>query len=201
MGGGSTVPRACRRYAFPCLPPGEVPHVPAGPPLPAGEGPGVGLPFNGAAAPPHSQRPQRGQTTVTAGLDLRSATPPPHSHDPNGVARRVKGKSFYVRPLRGREHLGGSTHRRSRPADMQMRPLRGQWGTKHGAVAPFNGGNAALHAPADAVLSLACNPSSLDSAHPSKTLLPSIILPPSHIPLIRKEECSPAMNQLRNIGN
>ena len=30
--------------------------------------------FNGAAAPPHSQRPRRGQTTVTAGLDLRIAT-------------------------------------------------------------------------------------------------------------------------------
>ena len=43
--------------------------------------------------------------------------------------------------------LGGSSHRRSRPAVMQMRPLRGLWGTFHGASAPFNGGEAALNAP------------------------------------------------------
>ena len=78
------------RHAFPCLPPGEVPHVPAGPPLPAGEGPGVGLPFHGAVAPPHSQRPQRGQTTVTAGLDLRIATTSHTCTTPTGSHGREK---------------------------------------------------------------------------------------------------------------
>ena len=93
------------------------------------------------ATTPSLARPRRGQTTVTAGLDLRIATTSSHSHDPNGVARRGKGKSFYVCDLSEvGSILGGSTTRRSRPAVMQMRPLRGQWETKHGAAAP-------LHAP------------------------------------------------------
>ena len=102
------------RHAFPCLPPGEVPHVPAGPPLPAGEGPGVGLPSHGAAAPPHSQRPQRGQTMVTAGLDLRIATTshtrttPTGSHDgekanPSMCDHSEVGSILGARPSAGQD--------------------------------------------------------------------------------------------------
>ena len=83
-------PIAYLRHAFPCLPPEEVPHVPAGPPLPAGEGPGERLPFHGAVAPPHSQRPRRGQTTVTAGLDLRIATTSLTRTTPTGSHGREK---------------------------------------------------------------------------------------------------------------
>ena len=97
-------------------------------------------------------RPRRGQTTVTAGLDLRIATTSSHSHDPNGVARQGKGKSFYVRPLRGREHRWGLDHpqvktcgyanatsprsvgNETRCGSALTRPA----GALHGATAPFN---------------------------------------------------------------
>ena len=88
--------------------------------------------FHGAIAPPHSQRPRRGQTTVTAGLDLRIATTPHTCTTLTGSHGREKANPSMCDLSEVGSILGGSSHRRSRPAVMQMRPLRGHWGTPQG---------------------------------------------------------------------
>jgi len=95
---------------------------------------------NAAAPAPHSQRPRRGQTKVTAGLDLRIATTSHTRTTPTGSHGRVKGKSFYVRPLRGREHLGGLVP----PAGQDLRLCKCDLSEVSGER---NRGPAALHAP------------------------------------------------------